>query len=32
VEAYIKKSGSQLWIQHDNIQNSKLKKSPEFYE
>src|SRR6202167_6323612 len=24
VEAYIKKSGSQLWIQHDNIQNSKL--------
>ncbi len=32
VEAYIKKSGSQLWIQHDNIGNSKLKKSPEFYE
>jgi N-acyl homoserine lactone hydrolase len=32
VEAYIKKSGSQLWIQHDKIQNAKLKKSPDFYE
>jgi N-acyl homoserine lactone hydrolase len=32
VEAYIKKSGSQLWIQHDLIGYSKLKKSPEFYE
>jgi glyoxylase-like metal-dependent hydrolase (beta-lactamase superfamily II) len=32
VEAYIKKTGSQLWIQHDYVQYSKLKKSPEFYE
>src|SRR5580658_3989 len=30
VEAYIKKTGSQLWIQHDYIANAKLKKSPEF--
>ncbi len=32
VEAYLKKTGSQLWIQHDYIANAKLKKSPEFYE
>ena len=32
VEAYLKKSGSQLWIQHDFNGNAKLKKSPLFYE
>jgi N-acyl homoserine lactone hydrolase len=32
VEAYLKKTGAQLWIQHDNIANAKLKKSPAFYE
>lgn len=32
VEALIKKTGAQLWIQHDMIGNRKLKKSPEYYE
>ncbi len=32
VEAYLKKTGAQLWIQHDYIANAKLKKAPEFYE
>lgn len=32
IEAFLKKTGAQLWIQHDLIANTKLKKSPEFYE
>jgi N-acyl homoserine lactone hydrolase len=32
VEAFLKKTGAQLWIQHDYIANAKLKKSPEYYE
>jgi hypothetical protein len=32
VEAFLKKSGAQLWIQHDLTANAKLKKSPSFYE
>ena len=32
VEAFLKATGAQLWIQHDFIGNAKLKKSPEFYE
>jgi N-acyl homoserine lactone hydrolase len=32
VEAFLKKTGAQLWIQHDLTANRKLKKSPEFYE
>jgi N-acyl homoserine lactone hydrolase len=32
VDALLKKTGSQLWIQHDFIGNAKLKKSPQFYE
>lgn len=32
VEAFLKKTGAQLWIQHDFTANAKLKKSPEFYE
>jgi hypothetical protein len=28
----LKKTGAQLWIQHDFVGNAKLKKSPEFYE
>ncbi len=32
VEAFLKESGAQLWIQHDYIANSKLKKAPQFYE
>ena len=32
IEAFLKKTGAQLWIQHDYTANAKLKKSPEFYE
>jgi N-acyl homoserine lactone hydrolase len=32
VEAFLKKTGAQLWIQHDFTANAKLKKSPGFYE
>jgi glyoxylase-like metal-dependent hydrolase (beta-lactamase superfamily II) len=32
VEAFLNKSGAQLWIQHDFTANAKLKKAPQFYE
>jgi N-acyl homoserine lactone hydrolase len=32
VEAFLKKTGAQLWIQHDFTANAKLKKAPEYYE
>jgi glyoxylase-like metal-dependent hydrolase (beta-lactamase superfamily II) len=32
VEDFLKKSGAQLWIQHDFTAVAKLKKSPQFYE
>jgi len=32
VEAFLTKTGAQLWIQHDFNANAKLKKSPQFYE
>jgi N-acyl homoserine lactone hydrolase len=32
IEALVKKTGAQLWIQHDIIGNAKLKKSPAYYE
>jgi N-acyl homoserine lactone hydrolase len=32
IEEVARKSGAQLWIEHDFIGNSKLRKSPEFYE
>jgi glyoxylase-like metal-dependent hydrolase (beta-lactamase superfamily II) len=32
VEAFLKKTGAQLWIQHDFNANAKLKKAPAFYE
>ena len=32
VEAFLKKTGAQLWIQHDFNGSAKLKKSPQFYE
>lgn len=31
IEAYVKKNHAQLWIEHDYIANSKLKKSPRYY-
>ena len=32
VDAFLKKTGAQLWIKHDFDGNAKLKKSPQFYE
>jgi glyoxylase-like metal-dependent hydrolase (beta-lactamase superfamily II) len=32
LEAFLKKTGAQLWIQHDFLGNAKLKKAPQFYE
>ncbi len=32
VEAFLKKTGAQLWIQHDFNGSAKLMKSPQFYE
>jgi len=32
VDAFRKKTGAQLWIQHDFRANQKLKKSPGYYE
>jgi glyoxylase-like metal-dependent hydrolase (beta-lactamase superfamily II) len=32
LETFLKKTGAQLWIEHDIIANRKLKKAPAFYE
>lgn len=32
IETFLKLSGAQLWIQHDIVGNSKLKKSPAYYD
>src|SRR5205807_7977178 len=32
IEAFVKKTGAQLWIQHDFNANAKLKKAPAFYD
>jgi N-acyl homoserine lactone hydrolase len=32
VEAFLKKSGAQLWIQHDFTATAKLKRSPDYYD
>lgn len=32
IEAFLKKTGAQFWIQHDLTANAKLKKSPAYYE
>ena len=32
IEAFLAKTGAQLWIQHDSIGNSRLKKAPDYYE
>ena len=32
IEDYCKKTHTQLWIEHDFIANSKLKKSPQYYD
>jgi len=32
IEAFLKQTGAQLWIEHDFNGNAKLKKSPQFYD
>ena len=32
VEAFLKRTGAQLWIQHDLTGHAKLRKAPQFYE
>jgi glyoxylase-like metal-dependent hydrolase (beta-lactamase superfamily II) len=32
IEAFLKQTGAQLWIQHDFAGFAKLKKSPKFYD
>lgn len=32
IEAFLSKTGAQLWIQHDYLANSRLKKAPEYYD
>jgi N-acyl homoserine lactone hydrolase len=32
LEGFLKKTGAQLWIQHDFLGNATLKKAPQFYE
>jgi len=32
IEAFLKKTGAQLWIQHDFTADAKLKKAPDYYE
>ena len=32
IEAFLKKSGAQIWIQHDFTANAKLKKAPAYYD
>ena len=32
LDAFMKKAGAQLWIQHDFNGNAKLKKAPGYYE
>jgi N-acyl homoserine lactone hydrolase len=32
IEAFLKRSGAQLWIQHDLTGNAKLRKAPAFYD
>ena len=32
IEDFLKKTGAQLWIQHDFLGNAKLKKAPQYYD
>jgi len=32
IEEYVKKTHTQLWIEHDYLANLKLKKSPQYYD
>lgn len=32
IEAFLTNTGAQLWIQHDYIGNTRLRKAPDYYE
>jgi glyoxylase-like metal-dependent hydrolase (beta-lactamase superfamily II) len=32
IDAFLKRTGAQLWIQHDFVANARLKKAPDYYE
>jgi N-acyl homoserine lactone hydrolase len=32
IEEYLKKTKTEIWIEHDFVHNAKLKKSPQYYE
>lgn len=32
IETFLAKTGAQLWIQHDHVGNTRLKKAPAYYE
>jgi len=32
IEAFLKKTGAQLWVQHDFVANAKRRKAPEYYD
>ncbi len=32
IDVFLKKTGAQLWIQHDFTANARLKKAPDYYE
>ena len=32
IDAFLKRTGAQLWIQHDFAANAKLEKSPSYYD
>jgi N-acyl homoserine lactone hydrolase len=32
IDAHLKKTGAQLWIEHDLETNAKLRKAPAFYD
>ena len=32
IEAFLVKRSAQLWIQHDYVSNTRLKKAPDYYE
>ena len=32
IDAFVKKTRAQMWIEHDAATNAKLKKAPEYYE
>jgi hypothetical protein len=32
IEEYLRGTSTQLWIEHDFVANSKLKKSPAYYD